>query len=87
MPSLFEYKNYLSRHGKSVGQVYKNDSDMIMEQTWDRDVQSKKCYIYDYYHDDQPWLRDGMTYENTTKPPIDAKFIITTAQSLDKDSV
>ena len=87
MPSLSEYKTYLSRQGNIIGQAYKSNADMIMEQTWDRDIQSKKCYIYDYYHDDQPWLRDGMTYENTTKTPIDAKFIITTAQSLDKDRV
>lgn len=87
MPSLSEYKTYLSRQGNIVGQAYKSNADMIMEQTWDRDIQSKKCYIYDYYHDDQPWLRDGMTYENTTKTPIDAKFIITTSQSLDKDRV
>ena len=87
MPSLSEYKTYLSHQGDAVGRAHKSNSDMIMEQTWDRDIQSKKCYIYDYYHDDQPWLRDGMTYENTTKTPIDAKFIITTAQSLDKDRV
>ena len=87
MPSLSEYKTYLSHQGNVIGQAYKSNADMIMEQTWGRDIQSKKCYIYDYYHDDQPWLRDGMTYENTTKTPIDAKFIITTAQSLDKDRV
>lgn len=87
MPSLSEYKTRLSRQGNIIGQTHKSNADMIMEQTWDRDIQSKKCYIYDYYHDDQPWLREGMTYENTTKTPIDAKFIITTAQSLDKDRV
>ena len=87
MPSLLEYKTYLSRQGNIIGQTYKSNADMIMEQTWDRDIQSKKCYIYDYYHDDQPWLRDGMTYENTTKTLIDAKFIMTTSQSLDKDRV
>ena len=87
MPSLSEYRTYLSNRGNTIGQTYKSNADMIMEQTWDRDIQSKKCYIYDYYHDDQPWLRDGMTYENTTKTPIDAKFIITTGQSLDKDRV
>ena len=87
MPSLLEYKKYLSHQHNTIGQTHKKNADMIMEQTWDRDVQSKKCYIYDYYHDDQPWLRDGMTYNNTTKTPIDAKFIMTTSQSLDKDRV
>ena len=87
MPSLSEYKTHLSCQRNGTGQAYKSNANMIMEQTWDRDIQSKKCYIYDYYHDDQPWLRDGMTYDNTTKTPIDAKFIITTSQSLDKDRV
>ena len=87
MPSLSEYKKFLSHRDNTIGQVHKSNSDMIMEQTWNNDIQSKKCYIYDYYHDDQPWLRDGMTYENTTKTPIDAKFIMTTSQSLDKDRV
>ena len=87
MPSLFEYKERLSKNGNTIGQVFKNDSDMIMEYTWDRDIQSKKCYIYDYFHDDQPWLNENMTYENTTKTPIDAKFIITQSQSLDKDQI
>lgn len=87
MPSLSEYKSYLSQQGNIIGRAYKSNADMIMEQTWDRDIQSKKCYIYDHYHDDQPWLSEGMTYENTTKTPIDAKFIITQSQSIDKDRV
>ena len=87
MPSLSDYKIYLSQQGNIIGRAYKSNADMIMEQTWDRDIQSKKCYIYDHYHDDQPWLSEGMTYENTTKTPIDAKFIITQSQSIDKDRV
>ena len=87
MPSLSEYRTYLSQQGNIVGQRYKSNADMIMDKTWDRDIQSKKCYIYDHYHDDQPWLSEGMTYKNTTKTPIDAKFIITQSQSIDKDRV
>ena len=51
------------------------------------DIQSKVCYIYDFYHDDQPRLAEGMTYENTTKTRIDAKFIVKSYQSMDKDQV
>ena len=87
MPSLFKYKEHLSCSNNAIGQAHKNNSDMIMEYTWDRDIQSKKCYIYDYFHDNQPWLNEGMTYENTTKTPIDAKFIVTQSQSMDKDRV
>ena len=62
-------------------------SDMAMEETWDNNIQSKVCYIYDYYHDDQPDKKDHMTYERTTKTRIDAKFIVKSYQSIDKDQV
>lgn len=76
--------------GKSyptLGEKLKSDSDKIMELTWNNDIQSKICYIYDFYHDDQPRLAEGMTYENTTKTRIDAKFIVKSYQSMDKDQV
>lgn len=95
MPSLQDYKAHLSRSGNMIGQVHKNNSDMIMEHTWSRDIQAKKCYIYDYFHDDffiddfgnKRALKDGMTYENTSKTPIDAKFIIKSYQTMDSDEV
>lgn len=87
MPSLSEYKAHLSRSGTSLGQVRKHNSDMVMENTWSGDIQSRKCYIYDYFHDDQPWRNEGITYDNTTKTPIDAKFIINQSQSIEKDRV
>ena len=75
-------KNY-----PTFGEKLKADSDFYTEQYWDHDVQSKLCYIYDYYHDDQPDKKDHMTYENTTKTRIDAKFIVKSYQSIDKDQV
>lgn len=75
-------KNY-----PTLGEKLKSDSDMLMELTWDSDIQSKICYIYDFYHDDQPRLAEGMTYENTTKTRIDVKFIVKSYQSMDKDQV
>lgn len=51
------------------------------------DIQSKVCYIYDYYHDDKPWLAEDITHDNTTKTKIDAKFIVTKYSSIDKDQV
>ena len=71
----------------SAGQEYKRHSDMAMEFTWNNDIQSKVCYIYDFFHDDQPDKAHHMTYENTTKTRIDAKFIITQYGSLTKDQV
>ena len=72
---------------KTIGQIRKEESDFLMEQTWDGDLQSKTCYIYDFYHDDKPWLAEDITHENTTKTKIDAKFIVTKYSSIDKDQV
>lgn len=90
MPSLQTARrvaNAKNNGAKTIGQIYKEESDWAMEQTWDNDIQSKICYIYDFYHDDQPRLAEGMTYENTTKTCIDAKFIVKSYQSMDKDQV
>ena len=88
------YQRKMKVNGNSTGKSYstlgeklKSDSDMVMELTWNNDPQSKICYIYDFYHDDQPRLAEGMTYENTTKTRIDAKFIVKSYQSMDKDQV
>lgn len=72
---------------KTVGQMYKEQSDWSMEYTWDNDIQSKVCYIYDYFHDDKPLQNKHMTYENTTKTRIDAKFIVSQYGSISKDQV
>ena len=72
---------------KTVGKMHKEESDLMMELTWDNDVQSRVCYIYDYFHDNQKDIKSHMTYENTTKTKIDAKFIAKTSQSVDKDQV
>lgn len=72
---------------KTIGQQVKEESDWLMEQTWESDVASKVCYIYDYFHDNEPDKNVGMTYENTTKTRIDAKFIVKSYQSLNKDQV
>lgn len=90
MPSLQTARrvaNAKNNGAKTIGQIYKEQSDWTMEQTWDNDIQSKICYIYDFFHDDQPRLAEGMTYENTTKTRIDAKFIVKSYQSMDKDQV
>jgi len=90
MPSLDTSRrmSVIKNNGaRTVGQIIKEQSDFLMEQTWDNDPQSKICYIYDYFHDNQPSLNKGMTYERTTKFKIDAKFIITKYQSISSDQV
>ena len=37
--------------GGTLGEVRKQQSDEIMDATWWRDIQSRVCYIYDYFHD------------------------------------
>lgn len=86
MPSFREAKRIYGSN-LTIGQQLKQMSDFAMEETWDSNIQSKVCYIYDYYHDDQPDKKDHMTYENTTKTRIDAKFIVKSYQSIDKDQV
>lgn len=82
--------NFQSQNGlnyPTLGQQLKNESDKLMDELWFSDPQSKVCYIYDYFHDDQPDLKDHMTYTNTTKTRIDAKFIVKSYQSIDKDQI
>lgn len=85
MPSLSTYKKYMKSKGDTVADMIRNHSDFAMEETWDRDLTSKVCYIYDYFHDDDKEHNYGMTYENTTKTKIDAKFQISNYGSLSKD--
>ena len=90
MPSLQTARrvaNAKNNGAKTIGQIYKEQSDFLMEQTFFNDIQSKVCYIYDYAHDNQPELKDHMTYENTTKTRIDAKFIVSQYGSISKDEV
>ena len=90
MPSLQTARrvaNAKNNGAKTIGQIYKEQSDWAMSQTWWNDTQSKVAYIYDYFHDDQPEIKDHMTYENTTKTRIDIKFIVKSYQSMDKDQV
>lgn len=89
MPSLQTARrvaNAKNNGAKTIGQIYKEQSDWAMEQTWDNDEQSKPCYIYDWKHDDSPNMNIGMTYKNTTKTPIDAKILVSKYGSIDKDS-
>lgn len=90
MPSLSTARhiNQIKQNGaRTVGQIVKEQSDFLMEDTWWNDPQSKVCYIYDYKHDDQPNINKGMTYDTTDKFRIDAKFIIAKYQSISGDQI
>lgn len=77
--------NSTGKNYSTLGEKLKSDSDTLMELTWNGDLQSKIGYIYDYIHDDQPDIKDHMTYENTTKTRIDVKLIVKSYSSLDQD--
>lgn len=91
MPSLEAARRMLSVENNgatTIGQIHKDTSDKYMEWTWNDDVQSRICYIYDYKHDDTPTLKDHIAHsDDTTKTKIDAKFIISSYGSIDKDQV
>ena len=87
MPTFREMQQLYANIG-TVGQQIKKQSDDAMEATWDNDIQSKVCYIYDYYHDDSPTLNRNIIHgSHTTKTRIDAKFIVKSYSSLDKDQI
>lgn len=88
MPNLSMYKRLLGETKRSIGQVRKEQSDFIMEHTWDGDIQSKTCYLYDYYHDDEPDKNHHLRPEKSkTKVAIDAKYIVNAYNSDNKDQV
>ena len=75
----------------SQGRAHKGNSDMIMDATWWRDIQSQTAYIYDYYHDlksDEKYvLNDLHPDKDEYKIPLDIKFIRHAKQTYDKDPV
>ena len=98
MPSLQTARriaNAKTNNAKTVGQIYKEQSDWAMEQTFENDKAPRPRPPPAPPPDDPPPaepgitrpLAEGMTYENTNKTKIDAKFIIKSYQSMDKDQV
>lgn len=85
MPSLEACRALSSLSGTTVGQALKIQSDMLMESEWNTGIGSKVCYLYDYFHDDQPEKKCHMSYFQTSKTRIDARFIVSRDQSYDKD--
>ena len=68
------------------GQAHEAMTDTVIESTWGRNGSDKVAYIYDFFHDDQPELAQGMTYSSyTTKTKIDIRYNLNTKASLAKD--
>lgn len=88
MPNLMNYKRIIASQGNTEGQARKNQADLIMEATWDRDIQSRTAYIYDYFHDSEPLtLRNLNSPNDSKKIAVDIKYIINGSQTYDKDPI
>ena len=69
--NISSYKNYLSSRGNNLAQVKRNQSDVILNNTFTLDPTYKKVYIL---------TKDGWKWE-------DAKYQFHTAPSISKDAV
>lgn len=85
MPSFDVYKR-MKGNASSIGQIHKNQSDMIMETTWDRDIDSCIAWFYDQDRDDEYDVLDDLhPNKSKTKIPIEIKFFEMEYNSLSKD--
>lgn len=88
MIDLSTYKRSLYHMGETEGMARKEQSDKIMNWTWKRDLQSRVCYLYDYYHDDEPDKNYNLhPNQSRCKTPIDVKYIVNSYNSDGKDQV
>lgn len=75
-------------HGNvgTIGQQLKVMSDEVMQETFNNDIQTRQCYLYDYYRDDQSDMEYGYNPAlSKTKIPVKLKFIVKTYKSMAKD--
>ena len=87
MITLDNYKNILDGK-RTVGQIHKRQSDMVMEKTWWNDIAARVGYFYDYDHDTHIKQLNNMNPENDDyKIPMDIKFIVNSSQTYSKDAI
>lgn len=85
MLSFDDYKR-LTNNVDTIGQQLKVMSDEVVQETWDNDIQTRQCYIYDYFHDDQSDIEYGYNPAlSKTKIPVKLKFIVKTYKSMAKE--
>lgn len=86
MPSFDLYRRLHS--AASIGEAHKKESDMVMEATWDNDINTRVCYLYDYFHDDHKTQLTNLDPVNESKKvAISLKWRRSSAQTMDKDVV
>ena len=73
---------------RTIGQVHKEQSDMIMEQTWWNDIESRVGYFYNYIDDTHIHQLNNLSpTEDKYKIPMDIKFIVASSQTYSKDAI
>ena len=82
-----QYKKDLKKQGAFAGQTKKNQADVIIESTWYEDLATRTCYLYDYYHDNEPLKLNDLHPDERMQIPIDLKYIVNSSQTMDKDQV
>lgn len=87
MPTLEEYRTRLAKKGKYNGQVRKREADKITESTWYNDEATRRCYLFDYYHDPQPLKFNDLQPDESLQVPIDLKYIVYSSQTYAKDAI
>ena len=89
MPSLETARRIRQvSYSPTIGNQLKEMSDFGMQETWDNNIQTRTCYIYDYHHDDQfdETRRSGYDPSlSKSKIKVDLKFIVKEYKSLAKD--
>lgn len=87
MPSRTTAQRYMNG-SITIGQQLKEMSDDVMQDTLYNDIQTRKCYLYDIYHDNRPnacFGIDGYDEDDCMKYPVECKFIVKTYKSVVKD--
>ena len=75
-------------NASSIGQAHKNQSDMIMEATWDRDIDSRIGFFYTQDRDEEFEIKTDLHPDKTKKKiPVDVKLFEMEYNSLSKDTV
>ena len=87
MPSMDTLRRRMGS-AAAIGQIHKNQSDLVYEMTWDRDIDSRIGYFYDQKRDDEFDVSDDLhPQRSNTKIPIEIKFFEMEYNSLAKDEV
>ena len=77
---MFEaYKNRMSQRGKTMSEMLRMQSNMVIEQTWDRDPNARQVYVVK--------VNSGLPEVTPYHDLIDVKFNIKTYQSITSDEV